>query len=80
MEAGGVKSTFITSMVKGYCEVGRLDQAFDRFIRLDFPLPKNVYLILFTSFCAATDYICKAQDLLDSLIIKKGKLIIDYNI
>ncbi|ESQ35440.1 hypothetical protein EUTSA_v10009810mg, partial [Eutrema salsugineum] len=29
------------SMVKGYCEAGLLDQAFERFIRVDFPLPKN---------------------------------------
>ncbi|XP_006306757.2 putative pentatricopeptide repeat-containing protein At1g13800 isoform X1 [Capsella rubella] len=52
------------SMVKGYCEAGYLDQAFERFIRLEFPLPKSVYFTLFNSLCAEKDYISKAQDLL----------------
>ncbi|VVA91240.1 unnamed protein product [Arabis nemorensis] len=55
------------SMVKGYCEAGRLDQAFERFIRLEFPLPKNVYSTLFTRLCAEKDYISKAQDLLERM-------------
>ncbi|XP_010458842.1 PREDICTED: putative pentatricopeptide repeat-containing protein At1g13800 isoform X1 [Camelina sativa] len=55
------------SMVKGYCEAGCLDQAYERFIRLEFPLPKSVYFTLFTSLCAEKDYISKAQDLLDRM-------------
>ncbi|XP_024008508.1 putative pentatricopeptide repeat-containing protein At1g13800 [Eutrema salsugineum] len=57
------------SMVKGYCEAGLLDQAFERFIRVDFPLPKNVFFTLFTSLCAANDkdHIGKAEYLLDRM-------------
>ncbi|XP_020869150.1 putative pentatricopeptide repeat-containing protein At1g13800 isoform X2 [Arabidopsis lyrata subsp. lyrata] len=55
------------SMVKGYCEAGCLDQAFERFIRLEFPLPKSVYFTLFTSLCAEKNHISKAQDLLDRM-------------
>ncbi|CDY36413.1 BnaC05g10140D [Brassica napus] len=53
-------------IVKGYCEAGRLDEAFERFIRLDFPLPKNVYFTLFASLCAAKD-IDKAQKLVERM-------------
>ncbi|CAL9214900.1 unnamed protein product [Arabidopsis halleri] len=55
------------SMVKSYCEAGCLDQAFDRCIRLEFPLPKSVYFTLFTSLCSEKDHINKAQDLLDRM-------------
>ncbi|KAG7596944.1 Tetratricopeptide-like helical domain superfamily [Arabidopsis suecica] len=55
------------SMVKGFCAAGCLDHAFERFIRLEFPLPKSVYFTLFTSLCAEKDYISKAQDLLDRM-------------
>ncbi|KAF8068521.1 hypothetical protein N665_1146s0014 [Sinapis alba] len=59
----------VAGIVKGYCEAGRLDEAFERFIRLDFPLPKNVYFTLFTSLCAAKDeyHIDKAQKLLERM-------------
>lgn len=53
-------------IVKGYCEAGRLDEAFERFIKLDFPLPKNVYFTLFASLCAAKD-IDKAQKLVERM-------------
>ncbi|KAL1220045.1 putative pentatricopeptide repeat-containing protein [Cardamine amara subsp. amara] len=52
------------SMVKGYCEAGYFNQAFEHLIRLEFPLPKNVYFTLFTSLCAENDHIGKAQDVL----------------
>ncbi|KAL9306083.1 putative tetratricopeptide-like helical domain superfamily [Arabidopsis thaliana] len=55
------------SMVKGYCEAGCLDQAFERFISLECPLPKSVYFTLFTSLCAENDYISKAQELLERM-------------
>ncbi|CAH2037853.1 unnamed protein product [Thlaspi arvense] len=55
------------SFIKGYCEAGRLDQAFERFTRLDFPLPKNVYFTLFTSLCAEDDHIGKAQYLVERM-------------
>ncbi|KAL0864953.1 hypothetical protein Bca101_044071 [Brassica carinata] len=59
----------VASIVKGYCEAGRLDEAFERFIRIDFPLPKNVYFTLFTSLCCAKDkhHIDKAQKLLERM-------------
>ncbi|XP_024008185.1 putative pentatricopeptide repeat-containing protein At1g13800 [Eutrema salsugineum] len=57
------------SMVKGYCEADLVDQAFERFKRVDFPLRKNVYFTLFTSLCAddKEDHIDKAEDLLDGM-------------
>ncbi|CAA0202137.1 unnamed protein product [Arabidopsis thaliana] len=64
------------SMVKGYCEAGCLDQAFERFISLEYPLPKSVYFTLFTSLCAENDHISKAQDLLErisKLGVESGK-------
>ncbi|CAN8293706.1 unnamed protein product [Cochlearia groenlandica] len=55
------------SIVKGYCEVGHLDKAFEQFIRLEFALPKNVYFTLFTGLCAENCYIGKAQELLERM-------------
>lgn len=58
-------------IVKGYCEAGRLDEAFERFVRLDFPLPKNVYFTLFTSLCCGEDnkhhHIDQAQKLVERM-------------
>ncbi|VVA91267.1 unnamed protein product [Arabis nemorensis] len=54
---------FDVSMVKSHCKAGRLDQAFERFIRLELPLSKNVYFTLF----AEKDYISKAQELLERM-------------
>ncbi|KAF8111071.1 hypothetical protein N665_0076s0074 [Sinapis alba] len=56
------------SFIKGYCETGRLDEAFERFNRLDFPLSKNVYFILVSSLCASdAHHIYKAQLVLNRM-------------
>ncbi|CAH2038074.1 unnamed protein product [Thlaspi arvense] len=53
------------SMIKGYCEAGLVDEAFERFTRAGFPLTKNVYFTLFSSLCAADkDGVGKAEYLL----------------
>ncbi|CAH8383866.1 unnamed protein product [Eruca vesicaria subsp. sativa] len=56
------------SFIKAYCETGRLDEAFERFYMLDFPLPKNVYFILVNSLCASDNHhIYKAQLVLNKM-------------
>ncbi|CAH8391624.1 unnamed protein product [Eruca vesicaria subsp. sativa] len=59
----------VAGIVKGYCEAGRLDKAFERFIKEEFPLPKSVYFTLFTSLCAAKDknHIDKAQKVVERM-------------
>ncbi|KAG2300923.1 hypothetical protein Bca52824_037395 [Brassica carinata] len=60
----GYDATFI----KAYCKTGRLDEAFERFNRLVFPLPKNIYFILVSSLCASdAHHIHKAQLVLNRM-------------
>ncbi|KAJ4895619.1 putative pentatricopeptide repeat-containing protein [Raphanus sativus] len=62
------RGSYDATFIKAYCKTGRLDEAFERFNKLNFPLPKNVYFILFSSLCASQGHhIYKAQLVLNRM-------------